>query len=41
VEELAGTSTENAIRRSSQANEYYKPVGRRDPRKPRRRWLDV
>jgi hypothetical protein len=37
---LAGTSTEDATRNSSQANEYYQQTGRHDPGRPRRRWLN-
>jgi hypothetical protein len=37
-----GISTEDVIRKSPKATLYYKPIGRRrDPGRPRRRWLDV
>jgi hypothetical protein len=40
--EYAGTSTEDAIRMSSQANFIYSQhIGRRKPGRPRRRWIDV
>jgi hypothetical protein len=40
-EKLAGTRSEDAIRKSSQATlYYYQPTGRRDPRGLRRRWLN-
>jgi hypothetical protein len=41
-EKLAGTSTEDVIRKSSEATFiYYHPIGKRDPGRPRRRRLDV
>jgi hypothetical protein len=33
---LAGTSTEDVIRKSSKQLLYYQPTGRRDPGRPRR-----
>jgi hypothetical protein len=36
---LAVTSTE-AITKRSQATSNYQPIGRRDPGRQRRRWLD-
>jgi hypothetical protein len=38
---LAGTSIENAVRKSSMQLLYYQPTERCDPGRPRRRWLDV
>jgi hypothetical protein len=40
-EKLAGTSGEDATRKSPKQLSYYQPIGRRDPGRPRRRWLDV
>jgi hypothetical protein len=41
-EKFAGTSTEDVIKKSSQATFiYYQPIGRRDLGRPRRIWHDV
>jgi hypothetical protein len=39
-EKLAGRSTGKAVRKSNRATVHYQPIGRRDPVRPRRRWLD-